>query len=65
MYFKGQYAKIFQPNNSIAVGAVRQGDVYYLYQSIERTATTLVGDFVKWHFELGHSIKIISLDMEF
>lgn len=52
--FKERFAKIIEPNGSILVQAVRRGDLYYVYPSIERASIAQVSDFVKWHLKLGH-----------
>lgn len=54
MLFKELYAKIIEPNGSIKVCAVRQGDLYYIHLSVERASIAQVNDFVKWHLKLGY-----------
>lgn len=54
---KERYSKKILTNDSIAVQAVRHGDLYYAYPRIKRTAIAWVSDFVKWHFKLVHLNK--------
>lgn len=44
-----EYPKIIGHNDSIFVQTVYQGDLYYVYRSIERAAIAQVSDSVKWH----------------